>query len=133
MFYVKTKLGSDQTTPLRMFCLLSVDDWRMALDQNLLVVVIMFNLSKSFDMVDHRVLLKKLSCYSMRESSLSWFENYLCNRRQMVVIDATPSPWFGVLCGVLQGSSLGPLLFSIYVNDLAKAATSILQSQTVCR
>ena len=59
----------------------------------------------------------KLHSIGIGESALTWFKNYLSNRRQHVVVDGVASSWSAIQRGVLQGSLLDPLLFSIYTND----------------
>ena len=99
----------------------TIDDWRQALDEDKLVGSIMVDLSKAFDMVSHTILLKKLASYGVRAGELRWFDNYLNGRRQRVCINGVQSCWTDILRGVPQGSILGPLLFTIYVNDLPQS------------
>ena len=82
---------------------------------------IFIDLSKAFDTTDHEILLSKLEKYGIRETELLFFKNYLTGRRQYTVFYDTVSEWLEILCGVPQGSILGPLLFIIYINDFPKA------------
>ena len=76
------------------------------------------DLEKAFDTVNHEILLNKLRYYGVKGSSISWFASYLQNRRQHVTLNGEISNSKPVICGVPQGSILGPLLFLIYINDM---------------
>ena len=81
------------------------------------VDAIYLDLSKAFHKVPHSLLLRKLENYGIGGSLLSWFQSYLTNRQQRVVLHGVCSDWLPVTSSVPQGSILGPLLFLVYCND----------------
>ena len=80
--------------------------------------------SKAFDTVNHFILIEKLKKYGIVNSNLAWLQNYLLNRKQCTTVNGTTSDLLNISCGVPQGSILGPILFSIYINDLSHVVTN---------
>ena len=96
-----------------------VEKVNQALDSGKVLVGIFLDLKKTFNTVDHKILVDKLFKYGIRGNILNWFKSYLSNRKQYVNWQGSNSEIETVSCGVPQGSILGPLLFILYVNDLS--------------
>ena len=86
--------------------------------------MVYLDMSKAFDWINHKRLIRKLSNSGIGDSLLNWFESYLTYHRQRVTVLGVTSSTLPVISGFPQGSILGPALFLLYVNDLPEAALS---------
>ena len=93
-----------------------------AIDNKKISVGIFIDLSKSFDTVNHEILLDKLRYFGIRGMAYNWFASYLNNRQQFVQFNDTSSSRHVIKCGVPQGSILGPLFFLLYIHDLCNVS-----------
>ena len=91
--------------------------WTQAIDSGQMAGVCLIDMSAAFDLVDHNLMIEKMSIYGFSESTCLWFLNYLSNRRQCVSINGIVSILLPVALGVPQGSVLGPLLYTLYTNE----------------
>ena len=107
------KRYSCETTLIRL-----VEDWKQALDNNQTVGVLSSDMSKAFDSMYPPLLLSKLQAYGMSSNSLAILKSYFENRKNRVRLGNVTSEWKTVDRGCPQGSSLGPILWNIYQNDL---------------
>src|SRR6218665_2371961 len=86
----------------------------------------LLDLSAAFDTVDHDALTKRLTrTYGLRPTALDWLRSYLLDRRQSVFYDGVSSSVSRLVCGVPQGSVLGPPLFLLYTTDVGELAASL--------
>ena len=89
-----------------------------ALDEGKEVCAIFCDISKAFDRVWHEGFLFKLKSAGVSRSLLTWFSDYLTDRKQWVVLPGVNSFWTSVKAGVTQGSILGLLPFLLYINGM---------------
>ncbi len=94
---------------------------------------IYLDLQKPFDKVPHKRLLWELRCVGgLRGAMLDWATNFLSRREMRTKIRSNRSSWVEVTSGVPQGSILAPIIFSIFVNDMADRVTSYMTMFVVC-
>ncbi len=89
-----------------------------SLDKKKFVGALFLDLKKAFDTVNHEILLLKLYKLGLSERQLKLFSSYLSGRMQQVSINGASSSFLKIKTGVLQGSILGPCLFTLFINDL---------------
>lgn len=90
------------------------DSWLTSVDDSMLVGTVLLDFSAAFDVIDHDILISKLICYGFNSSAIQWFESYLSQSHKEFISSCSKS----LDCGVPQGSCLGPLLFSVFTNDM---------------
>ena len=106
-----------------------------ALNSGEYCIGIFFDLKKAFDVVSHKILLKKLAHLGVRGTALNWFKSYLSNRKQKTEVNGSLSTENNIDISVLQGSILGPILFLCFINDLHLATdlfSSLFADDTCC-
>ena len=109
----------------------STDSILNAIDGKELTAVVLLDMSKAFDSIDHNILLLKLQDVGVSPAALNWFSSYLSERFQVVRINTALSDKLPVNSGVPQGSILGPILFNIYVNELPTIPQSSLSKMYI--
>ena len=93
------------------------------MNENLCPVNIYLDLSKAFDNLYYDILLSKLNYYGLKWNVLQLLKSYISGRCQYVQLGDVKSSTHAVVCGIPQGSVLGPLLFNIYINDITQTTS----------
>lgn len=94
------------------------DNWLEHIDKGESVGAALLDFSAAFDVIHHGLLINKLILYNFRDNAVELMKSYLGDRKQCVQYNGTISDIVDLQCGLPQGSCLGPLLYSIFVNDL---------------
>ena len=101
--------------------------WYSATDGNgASVRVILFDFKKAFELIDHRILVRKLGTYNIPDAVIAWITDFLTSRKQSVKLGHDCfSEWGAVPAGVPQGTKLWPWLFIIMINELDVPGTDL--------
>jgi len=114
------RAGYSTTTAL----LKVVGDVREAIGRRQLTLLVLYDFSNAFPSVNPDLQISKLKCLGISSPALAWFKSYLTDRQQFVNTGISISQLAYVLLGVPQGSVLGPLLYTLYVNDISSIFSS---------
>ena len=105
------------------------DSWLQSVESGQLAGVCLLDMSAAFNVVDHELLLQKLSLYGLDDNILCWINSYLSDRSQCVIIEGSLSKLLPVNSGVPQGSILGPLFYTLFTNELPEVIHDQLLQQ----
>ena len=94
-----------------------------SIDDRKITCSVFRDLAKAFDTVDHEILFKKMELYGIRGIALQLFNSYLSNQKMFTLVNGISSKMNDVTCGIPQGSTLGSLLFTLYVHNLPYSVT----------
>ena len=108
------RAGHNTTTAL----IQMYDGWLKAVEAGQLAGACLLDMSAAFDVVDHDLLVEKLSLYGVEDDSINWIRSYIGGRSQSVMIEGSLSKLLQVHTGVPQGSILGPLFYTLFTNEL---------------
>ena len=114
--------GKSVTTNL----LEAMNVWTEALMHNIPIDILYLDYAKAFDTVPHQRLLNQVESFGITGKTLQWIRSFLSNRKQKVRTNGAESSWSSVMSGIPQGSIMGPILFTLFVNDLPQSISSII-------
>ena len=127
--FSKTQFGFRKNMSTETALLHYIDNIQNALNENKFTISIFMDLSKAFDVIDHKILERKLEHYGFRGNFLEFLLSFIRDRKYFVHINGKNSKTESVNIGVPQGSTLGPLLFLIYINDMIHSSYIFFLSQ----
>ena len=101
------------------------DNLKASTENNFISCGLFLDFSKAFDTINYQILPDKLCKYGARGRLHDWFVSYLQDRNQFAQIGDEKSSLLEMTCGAPQGSTLVPLLFLIYINDIANSSDKL--------
>ena len=114
--------GKSVTTNL----LEAMNVWTEALMHDIPIDILYMDYAKAFDTVPHQRLLCQVESFGISGNLLQWIKSFLSNRQQKVLANGVESSWSRVISGIPQGSIMGPVLFTLFVNDLPEKISSLI-------
>ena len=128
----KTQFGFRKNMGTETALLNYIDNIQNQLNNHKYTISIFMDLSKAFDVINHEILKNKLDHYGFRDNFLNFLLNFIKDRTYFVHVNGLNSDMKMLNIGVPQGSTLGPLLFLIYINDMVNCS-NLLFFNTICR